>query len=119
MDTHIPPARRSVSQAIDKSAASSRHTLADLGQFTLAAENDGLVEAIEMVHRLPTMKPSETDVAPQESAPTFTTKAQNQKAIIQFAAVCWNMFLVGWNDGTAGPLIPRLQVVYHVGHESA
>ncbi|KAJ7485282.1 hypothetical protein FB451DRAFT_1229022 [Mycena latifolia] len=34
---------------------------------------------------------------------------------IQLFALYWCMFLAGWNDGTAGPLIPRIQKVYHVG----
>ena len=42
------------------------------------------------------------------------TKAMQRKAWIQFAALCWSIFICGWNDGTTGPLIPRLQEVYHV-----
>ncbi|KAJ6595845.1 major facilitator superfamily domain-containing protein [Mycena vulgaris] len=34
---------------------------------------------------------------------------------LQLFALYWCMFLAGWNDGTAGPLIPRIQKVYHVG----
>ncbi|KAJ7485284.1 hypothetical protein FB451DRAFT_1229035 [Mycena latifolia] len=36
---------------------------------------------------------------------------------IQLVALYWwcVYFLAGWNDGTAGPLIPRIQKVYHVG----
>lgn len=35
-------------------------------------------------------------------------------ARFHFAAICWCFFLQGWNDGTAGPLLPRMQSVYHV-----
>lgn len=35
---------------------------------------------------------------------------------IQFAALCWLVFLVGWNDGTTGPLIPRMQVDYKLDY---
>ncbi|KAF4611885.1 hypothetical protein D9613_003751 [Agrocybe pediades] len=31
---------------------------------------------------------------------------------IHFAAVCFSLFLSGWNDGSVGPLIPRIQDVY-------
>jgi hypothetical protein len=31
-----------------------------------------------------------------------------------FAVLCWVLFLNGWNDGSAGPLIPTIQRVYHV-----
>jgi hypothetical protein len=31
-----------------------------------------------------------------------------------FATMCGVLFLAGWNDGTTGPLLPRIQEVYHV-----
>ncbi|KAJ7683015.1 major facilitator superfamily domain-containing protein [Mycena rosella] len=34
---------------------------------------------------------------------------------IQLFALCWCLFMAGWNDGSAGPLIPRIQKVYNVG----
>ncbi|KAJ6470121.1 MFS general substrate transporter [Mycena vitilis] len=37
------------------------------------------------------------------------------RARLQLCAICFSMFLAGWNDGTNGPLIPRMQRVYHVG----
>lgn len=38
---------------------------------------------------------------------------------IQYAALCWALFLVGWNDGTTGPLLPRIQDNYHASVESS
>ncbi|KAI0676404.1 MFS general substrate transporter [Trametes maxima] len=35
---------------------------------------------------------------------------------IQFSTLCWSIFVAGWNDGTLGPLLPRLQEVYHVSY---
>ncbi|KAJ7646022.1 major facilitator superfamily domain-containing protein [Mycena polygramma] len=35
---------------------------------------------------------------------------------IQLLTLCWTLFLAGWNDGSVGPLIPRIQAVYHVGY---
>ncbi|KAG7448657.1 MFS general substrate transporter [Guyanagaster necrorhizus] len=35
---------------------------------------------------------------------------------VQFTALCWCMFLAGWNDGTTGPLLPRIQEVYDVNY---
>jgi hypothetical protein len=35
-------------------------------------------------------------------------------ANLQYASLCWSLFLAGWNDGTTGPLLPRIQEVYHV-----
>ncbi|KAF9525013.1 major facilitator superfamily domain-containing protein, partial [Crepidotus variabilis] len=34
---------------------------------------------------------------------------------VQFFALCWSIFLIGWNDGTIGPLLPRIQDYYDVG----
>ncbi|KAL9710438.1 hypothetical protein Ac2012v2_006738 [Leucoagaricus gongylophorus] len=47
---------------------------------------------------------------------TKDTRTKKQKAAekVQFAAVCWCLLLAGWNDGTTGPLLPRIQEVYHV-----
>lgn len=33
---------------------------------------------------------------------------------VQFACSCLALFLAGWNDGTNGPLIPRIQRYYNV-----
>ena len=43
-------------------------------------------------------------------------KTQKIRGRIQFAVLCWSLFLLGWNDGCTGPLLPRIQEVYHVGH---
>ncbi|KAF8966641.1 MFS general substrate transporter [Flammula alnicola] len=42
------------------------------------------------------------------------TRQQRNLARVQFVALCWTLFLAGWNDGTTGPLLPRIQEVYHV-----
>ncbi|KAF8900936.1 major facilitator superfamily domain-containing protein [Mucidula mucida] len=51
-------------------------------------------------------------IAYQETRPT--DKGSSLRASIRFFAVCWTKFLNGWNDGTTGPLIPKMQAVYHV-----
>ncbi|KAG1798087.1 MFS general substrate transporter [Suillus plorans] len=40
------------------------------------------------------------------------TKRQRLRAQVQFATICGSMYLAGWNDGTTGPLLPRIQKVY-------
>ncbi|KAG1901123.1 MFS general substrate transporter [Suillus fuscotomentosus] len=40
------------------------------------------------------------------------TKRQRLRARVQFATICGSMYLAGWNDGTTGPLLPRIQKVY-------
>jgi hypothetical protein len=42
------------------------------------------------------------------------SKDSKRIANIQFVALCLTLFVVGWNDGTTGPLLPRIQAVYHV-----
>ncbi|KAI0767878.1 MFS general substrate transporter [Irpex lacteus] len=37
-------------------------------------------------------------------------------AWLQFSALCFTLFIAGWNDGTTGPLLPRIQSNYHVGY---
>ena len=44
------------------------------------------------------------------------TKARKTKANAQFFSLCLAMFLAGWNDGSNGPLIPKIQSVYHVSY---
>lgn len=33
---------------------------------------------------------------------------------VQFACLCFSLFLLGWSDGTNGPLIPRIRRYYNV-----
>ncbi|KAF7426170.1 hypothetical protein PC9H_008537 [Pleurotus ostreatus] len=35
--------------------------------------------------------------------------------MIQFATLCWCLYLEGWNDGTTGPLLPVIQRDFGVG----
>ncbi|KAG7444073.1 MFS general substrate transporter [Guyanagaster necrorhizus] len=42
------------------------------------------------------------------------TRRNNLRGHVQFAAVWWTKCLNGWNDGTSGALLPRMQAVYHV-----
>lgn len=41
-------------------------------------------------------------------------KAALWREKVVFATMCGALFLAGWNDGTTGPLLPRIQEVYHV-----
>ncbi|KDR80389.1 hypothetical protein GALMADRAFT_223273 [Galerina marginata CBS 339.88] len=49
-----------------------------------------------------------------ESGGTTPTREQRLLGRVQFVTLCWTLFLAGWNDGTTGPLLPRIQEVYHV-----
>ena len=46
--------------------------------------------------------------------PSPNAKGVRTIAYIQFAALCWTLFLAGWNDGSTGPLLPRFRSVYNV-----
>ena len=51
------------------------------------------------------------------SAPIVTDterRAHNRRSAIHFAALCWCFFLSGWNDGSTGPLLPKIQEHYGV-----
>ncbi|KAH9886433.1 MFS general substrate transporter [Cubamyces lactineus] len=41
--------------------------------------------------------------------------AYRRKSLLHFAALCGCLFVNGWNDGTAGPMLPRIQEHYHIG----
>jgi hypothetical protein len=41
-------------------------------------------------------------------------KSLKSRERIQFFALCWSFFLLGWCDSSTGPLLPRIQNVYHV-----
>ncbi|KAF9263216.1 MFS general substrate transporter, partial [Marasmius fiardii PR-910] len=44
------------------------------------------------------------------------SKAQIKRARVQLATLFWTHFLIGWNDGSTGPLLPKIQEVYHVNN---
>lgn len=56
--------------------------------------------------------PAATEVNPGITA--TQAKLFRHRSNIHFAALCWFMFTEGWNDGTPGPLLPVMQVYYHV-----
>jgi hypothetical protein len=52
--------------------------------------------------------------ASMESVDTRTPR-QKSRSRLQFAALCLTLTLGGWNDGSTGALLPRIQTVYNVG----
>ena len=84
------------------------------------AHNDEIQSTISVE----TIQPTERDaLLPQIPDPTNSENqpnpVQRRRANIQFVALCWTLFLAGWNDGTTGPLLPRIQKVYGVCAMSA
>lgn len=43
------------------------------------------------------------------------TKKQKRKESWHFFTVCFAFFLAGWDGGSLGPLLPRIQMFYDVG----
>ncbi|KAI0631013.1 major facilitator superfamily domain-containing protein [Trametes polyzona] len=50
-----------------------------------------------------------------ETAPENFEAIHRRKSLIHFAALCGSLFVNGWNDGTTGPMLPRIQEKYGVG----
>lgn len=42
------------------------------------------------------------------------TRKQKRAEVLQLMALYWSIFYVGCNDGSIGPLVPRIQQVYQV-----
>lgn len=48
------------------------------------------------------------------SQPQVKTRTQKTREQIQLVTLFWFLYLEGWNDGSNGPLLPRIQEVYGV-----
>lgn len=60
---------------------------------------------------------SEERAAPNEKgqvADQTRTPAMRRKEKWQLFSLCFTLFLAGWDGGTTGPLIPRMQLFYNV-----
>ena len=86
-------------------ATSSANAVHRKQPVPVAASEDMTVITLEDI--VPTLPNREVDTR-------AVTSAMRRKAWVQFAALCWSIFICGWNDDTTGPLIPRLQEVYRV-----
>ncbi|KAK7039467.1 major facilitator superfamily domain-containing protein, partial [Favolaschia claudopus] len=70
------------------------------------------------VERLPTLFAATEGPMPTTASTTHTAPSRSKQHVfrerVQLAGLYWCYFLIGWNDATAGPLIPRIQKVYNV-----
>jgi len=57
---------------------------------------------------------SGTGISSEILVDSATKKRMRRNELVHMGALCWMMFLVGWNDGTIGPMLPRIQDVYGV-----
>ena len=67
------------------------------------------IELSEVNDKPPQQKRSHLDVQVSQ-----TDKSLKSRERIQFFSLCWSLFLLGWCDSSTGPLLPRIQNVYHV-----
>ncbi|KAG1823599.1 MFS general substrate transporter [Suillus subaureus] len=72
------------------------------------------VDAIELSPVTPVDKQNDDFERPLVLSAKHKTQKTREK--IQFATLCWFVYLEGWNDGSNGPLLPRIQKVYGVGY---
>ncbi|KAM5539257.1 hypothetical protein V8D89_007130 [Ganoderma adspersum] len=79
----------------------------DEKKLTSTTPSDGKEVTVSIEDVVPSLPNREVDIQ-------AVTRTMRRKAWFQYTALCWAMFVCGWNDGTSGPLVPRLQEVYHV-----
>jgi len=84
----------------------------ELGGEVSRKQLDNSVYEIGIAQNLNTVS---SGVSSPHTSSVPPVKAQVTKARIQFITLCWTLFLAGWNDGSTGPLLPRIQQVYQVG----
>ena len=88
---------------------------------TLSIHKTAYVEDIELsevIPRTPSQEHKEKVPEVQVVVPE-SSKSAGRKAKIQFFSLCWTLFLTGWSASSTGPLLPRIQSVYHVPSQSS
>jgi hypothetical protein len=78
---------------------------------TSALQFNGASESLEMKDR---NQDYNEEAAASPVTSTSNLNGHRLRAGLQLASVCYSMFLAGWNDGTTGPLLPRIQKFYKV-----
>jgi hypothetical protein len=51
---------------------------------------------------------------PTQHDEKIPTRKEARTARVQFLALCWSLFLMGWFSGSSGPLLPSIQRSYDV-----
>ena len=103
------------------SAASSGLAISSQNNVVSAFQAGGDIEeapAYSQTVALPTSE-GEGNADPPASPISAAQKAfQRRKRMINLGTLCFDVFLNGWNDATAGPLLPRVQAYYGVRLDS-
>ncbi|TFY68003.1 hypothetical protein EVJ58_g1273 [Rhodofomes roseus] len=92
----------------ERSNAQSSAIASGPSQLTLSKITD--------VEIAPTPYAASLSYTPETPAVTPAQRAAfRRNARIQFLALCYSFFLEGWNDGSTGPLLPRIERNYQIG----
>ncbi|KAJ7055865.1 MFS general substrate transporter [Mycena amicta] len=93
--------------------ASQDIVLESIGNGMLKPEKqlDGPAPSLSQLPALAAEAPEEI-----QTPPTRPSAKQRGVETVQLAALCWALAISGWNDGTLGPLIPRIQEEFHIGY---
>ncbi|KAF8191728.1 MFS general substrate transporter [Pholiota molesta] len=84
------------------------------GQPTLTSDKVDSGTGSEILgHVLEKSAVEDPSEASMESVDTRTPR-QKSRSRLQFAALCLTLTLGGWNDGSTGALLPRIQTVYNL-----
>ncbi|KAM5531233.1 hypothetical protein V8D89_015099 [Ganoderma adspersum] len=62
----------------------------------------------------PSIREEEDGASATLSVSAAQKAVHRRKSLIHFLALCFCVFGMGWNDGTTGPMLPRIQDHYHV-----
>lgn len=67
-----------------------------------------------VIGRAQSTSSSHVDASPINDASPEQLRKYAAKERLQFATLSFSLFMAGWNDGSSGPLLPRIQSVYSV-----
>jgi hypothetical protein len=112
--SHSPP---SESQQPEEQLTAPSST--ERGQPSLTASNSTSRAQVPLeLHELQSSHPDGKSSPPLSTSISMPLRTKAHKSLerTHFLALCWVLLLAGWNDGTSGPLLPRMQAEYKVGH---
>jgi hypothetical protein len=99
----LSPTRRRVFSSVDSSIASKPNGVTVWLFAIYLWLEDNMIQGVESTHH-------ELDPLIQREG----TKKEARMARAQFLALCWALIVIGWTDGSTGPLLPRIQTFYDV-----
>jgi fucose permease len=107
----------SAAYTLDVDAENSAQEAAHLSASRSAHENYASSSNPDILESLATSNTENDDARSNPGDPSNSKHRARLRA--QFLALCFSLFLAGWNDGTIGPLLPRIRQVYEIGYTTA